>query len=51
MLCGDGCLQEGAANEAVAFAGHEQLDNMILIYDSNGVTLDKMAGPTPAGPA
>merc|ERR1719310_902846 len=46
VLCGDGCLQEGVANEAVAFAGHEQLDNMILIYDSNGVTLDKMAEHT-----
>merc|ERR1719478_907215 len=46
VLCGDGCLQEGVANEAVAFAGHEQLDNLILIYDSNGVTLDKMAEHT-----
>merc|ERR1719440_1728958 len=43
VLCGDGCLQEGIANEAVAFAGHEKLDNLILMYDSNGVTLDKMA--------
>jgi len=46
VLCGDGCLQEGIANEAVAFAGHEQLDNLILMYDSNGVTLDKMAEHT-----
>jgi len=46
VLCGDGCLQEGVANEAVAFAGHEKLDNMILMYDSNGVTLDKMAEHT-----
>merc|ERR1719247_3159558 len=46
VLCGDGCLQEGIANEAVAFAGHEKLDNMILMYDSNGVTLDKMAEHT-----
>merc|ERR1719287_272864 len=46
VLCGDGCLQEGIANEAVAFAGHEKLDNLILIYDSNGVTLDKMAEHT-----
>jgi transketolase len=46
VLCGDGCLQEGIANEAVAFAGHEQLDNLILMYDSNGVTLDKMADHT-----
>jgi len=46
VLCGDGCLQEGISNEAVAFAGHEKLDNLILIYDSNGVTLDKMAEHT-----
>merc|ERR1719298_349472 len=46
VLCGDGCLQEGVANEAVAFAGHEKLDNLILMYDSNGVTLDKMAEHT-----
>merc|ERR1719478_822575 len=46
VLCGDGCLQEGIANEAAAFAGHEKLDNLILMYDSNGVTLDKMAEHT-----
>ena len=43
VLAGDGCMQEGVAQEAVAFAGHAQLDNLILIYDSNDVTLDAMA--------
>ena len=42
-LAGDGCMQEGVAMEAIAFAGHFQLDNLILIYDSNDVTLDAMA--------
>ncbi len=42
-LAGDGCMQEGVAMEAVAFAGHQKLDNLILIYDSNAVTLDAMA--------
>lgn len=45
-LAGDGCLQEGVAREAVAFAGHNKLDNLILIYDSNDVTLDAMAKVT-----
>jgi transketolase len=43
---GDGCLQEGVAKEAIAFAGHGGLDNLILIYDSNDVTLDAMADVT-----
>jgi transketolase len=42
-LAGDGCLQEGVAMEAVSFAAHYHLDNLILIYDSNDVTLDAMA--------
>jgi transketolase len=45
-LAGDGCMQEGVAMEAVAFAGHQKLDNLILIYDSNDVTLDAMANKT-----
>ena len=42
-LAGDGCTQEGVASEANAFAGHFGLDNLILIYDSNSVTLDAPA--------
>jgi len=42
-LAGDGCMQEGVAMEAITFAGHFKLDNLILIYDSNDVTLDAMA--------
>jgi transketolase len=45
-LAGDGCMQEGLGMEAVAFAGHQGLDNLILIYDSNDVTLDAMAAKT-----
>jgi len=45
-LAGDGCMQEGVAREAIAFAGHSGLDNLILIYDSNDVTLDAMAEVT-----
>jgi transketolase len=42
-LCGDGCLQEGISAESACFAAHEQLDNLIIMYDANEVTLDKMA--------
>jgi transketolase len=45
-LAGDGCMQEGVAMEAVEFAGHQKLDNLILFYDSNYVTLDAMADKT-----
>lgn len=42
-LAGDGCFQEGISSEASAIAGHYKLDNLILIYDSNDVTLDAAA--------
>ena len=45
-LAGDGCMQEGISHEAAEFAGHQRLDNLILIYDANRVTLDAMANAT-----
>ncbi|MDR3117458.1 MAG: transketolase [Puniceicoccales bacterium] len=39
-LAGDGCLQEGVALEALSLAGLWHMDNLILIYDCNGITLD-----------
>ncbi len=45
-LAGDGCLQEGVSAEAASLAGHLGLDNLILIYDANQVTLDAMASLT-----
>ncbi|MBT2292849.1 transketolase [Paenibacillus albidus] len=39
-LCGDGDLMEGVANEAISHAGHEQLDKLIMLYDSNDISLD-----------
>ena len=39
-LCGEGCLQEGVGQESIALAGLWKLNNLILIYDCNQVTLD-----------
>ncbi len=39
-LCGDGCIMEGISSESASFAGHVGLDNFVLIYDSNKITLD-----------
>jgi len=39
-LCGDGDLEEGISYEACALAGRFELNNLILIYDSNHITIE-----------
>lgn len=42
ILAGDGCMMEGVCSEVSSLTGHLQLDNVIVIYDANHVTLDGM---------
>jgi transketolase len=39
-IAGDGCLQEGISAEASSMAGHQELGNLVLLWDDNHISIE-----------
>ncbi len=42
-LCSDGDLMEGVAQESISFAGRYKLNNLVVVWDDNGISIDGAA--------